>query len=56
MPIGGYPGLLAGLGFAVSEQILDSKGIEPITEKILKWTTRSQMIHVYDFRKKYRIF
>ena len=55
MPIGGVGGLLAGLGFEVAEKIAEIRAYEPVSEKIMKWTAPSHMIHVYDFRKKYKL-
>ncbi|GAI26656.1 unnamed protein product [marine sediment metagenome] len=55
MPISGIGGLLAGLGFEVAEKILDIRTSGSMSEKITKWTASSHVIHVYDFRKKYRL-
>lgn len=56
MPIGGVGGLLTGLGFNVADKILDDmKSYESVSEKVLKLGTRSHIIHVYDFKKKYKL-
>lgn len=55
MPIGGVGGLLAGLGFEVAEKIADIRAYEPVSEKIMKMTASSHMVHVYDFKKKYNL-
>jgi hypothetical protein len=55
LPIGGVGGLLAGLGFEVAEKIADIRAYELVSEKIMKWATPSHMIHVYDFKKKYKL-
>jgi len=55
MPVGGVGGLLAGLGFEVAEKIADIKAYEPVSEKIMRWTASSHLIHVYNFKKKYKL-
>ena len=55
MPIVGVSGLLAGLGLTVGGEIATPKISEPLAEKITKWTTSSHLIHVYDFKKKYKL-
>lgn len=57
LPIGGAGGLLAGLGFNIFDKILDDmKSYDSISEKILKLRTQSHIVHVYDFKKKYKLF
>jgi hypothetical protein len=51
----GVGGLLAGLGFTVGGEIAIPKISEPLAEKITKWTASSHLIHVYDFKKKYKL-
>jgi hypothetical protein len=56
MPIGGLGGLVAGLGFEVAEKIGEEKKVyEPVSEKILRGVASSHMIHIYDFKKKYKL-
>ncbi len=52
-PIGG---LLTGLGFVVADKYLDIKTYPALSEKIAKLRAQNQIIHVYDFRKKYNNF
>lgn len=54
-PIGGVGGLFTGLGFAVADKYYDMKAYSAISEKIAKLRTQNQVIHVYDFRKKYKL-
>ena len=57
LPIVGAGGLLAGLGFNVFDKILDDmKSYDSISEKVLKLRTQSHIVHVYDFKKKYKLF
>lgn len=56
MPIGGIGGLLAGLGFQVADKIADIRTYDTINEKIMKWTAPNHLIHIYDFRKKYKVW
>lgn len=57
MPIGGVGGLLTGLGFNVGDKMLDeNKSYESISEKILKFGSQSYITHVYDFKKKHKLF
>ena len=51
----GVGGLLAGLGFIVGGEIAIPKISEPLAEKITKWIAPSHLIHVYDFKKKYKL-
>ena len=55
LPIAGIGGLLSGLGFEVADNILDKKAYESISEKITKLGTQNHIIHVYDFKKKYKL-
>lgn len=55
MPIGGVGGLLAGLGFEVAEKIAEVRALEPVSEKMMKWTAQNHIVHVYDFKKKYKL-
>lgn len=55
LPIGGVGGLLASLGFEVGETITDIKGGEVISEKMVKWMVPNHMIHIYDYKKKYKL-
>jgi hypothetical protein len=55
MPIVGIGGLLAGLGFSIGGEIAVPKISESLAEKIMKGTTSSRMIHIYDFKNKYSI-
>lgn len=55
LPIAGIGGLLAGLGFQVADKIAEIKAYESISEKIVKWRTQSHIIHVYDFKKRYKL-
>lgn len=52
-PIGG---LFTGLGFAVADKYWDIKTYPALSEKIAKLRAQNQIIHVYDFRKKYNNF
>lgn len=52
--LGGLPGLLAGLGFGVTVHRLQVS--KAISKKVMKWTTQSHMMHLYDFKEKYRLF
>lgn len=55
-PIGGVGGgLLTGLGFAAADTYWDIKSYRAVSEKIVKLRTQNQIIHVYDFRKKYKL-
>lgn len=56
LPLGSFMGLLAGLGFTVADKFLGEKVSQAISEKILKWTTPSHMVHLYDFKRKYGLF
>ena len=56
LPLSSFMGLLAGLGFTVADKFLGEKVSQAISEKILKWTTSSHMVHLYDFKKKYGLF
>lgn len=55
LPIAGIGGLLGGLGFQIAEKILDIKAYESISEKLVKLGTQSHVVHVYDFKKKYKL-
>jgi len=54
LPVAGVGGLLSGLGFEVADKILDIKAYESISEKLMKLTAQNSVVHVYDFKKKYR--
>jgi hypothetical protein len=54
-PIGGVGGIFTGLGFAVADKYWDIKTYPALSEKIAKLRTQNQIIHVYDFRKKYKL-
>lgn len=54
--VGGAGGLLAGLGFSVVDKLLGEKASRAISGIITKWTTANYMMHLYDFRRKYRLF
>lgn len=56
LPLGGYPGLLAGLGFTVVDKLLGEKVSKAISEDIVKLTTPNHVMHLYDFKKKHRLF
>jgi len=55
LPISGVGGLLSGLGFEVADKVADVKAYKSISEKIAKWRMQSHIIHVYDFKKKYKL-
>lgn len=55
LPIGGIGGLLGALGFEVGEKILDVKAYEPVSERLVRLVSPSYIMHVYDFRKKYKL-
>ena len=55
LPISGTGGLLSGLGFAVTDKIADVKAYKSISERIAKWGMQSYIMHVYDFKKKYKL-
>jgi len=50
---GGLEGFLAGLGFGVGAKFLDVE-IEGLSERIVKFFSRSYQANVYDFKKKYK--
>jgi len=54
-PIGGVAGLLAGLGFEAFEEIVDAKYSKGVANWFAKWNTPNYVVHVYDFREKYRL-
>jgi tetratricopeptide (TPR) repeat protein len=56
LPIAGIGGLLSGLGFVFADRIADIKDYGSISEKIVGWRTQSYLMHVYDFKKKYKLF
>lgn len=56
LPLSGFIGLLAGLGFTVANKLRGEQMSRAISEKLIKWTTPSHMMHLYDFKKKYRLF
>lgn len=55
LPISGVGGLLSGLGFEVADTVADIKAYKSISEKTAKWRMQSHIIHVYDFKKKYKL-
>ena len=55
LPISGTGGLLSGLGFAVADKVADVKAYKSISERIAKWRMQSYVMHVYDFKKKYKL-
>lgn len=55
LPLSGYGGFLAGLGFMVGDKLLEKKAYESISEKISKYGMQSHVVHVYDFKKKYEL-
>ena len=55
LPISGVGGLLSGLGFEVADKVADIKAYRSISEKIAEWRMQSHIIHVYDFKKKYKL-
>lgn len=55
LPIAGVGGLLSGLGFNIADKVLDTKAYESISKKIVQFGTQSHIIHVYDFKKKYKL-
>lgn len=55
LPIGGFGGLLAGLGFLVGDKIADIRLYEGLSENVVKRTSASHMVHIYDFKKKYKV-
>ena len=55
LPISGVGGLLSGLGFEVADKVADVKAYKSISERIAKWRMQSHIIHVYDFKKKYKL-
>ncbi|MBN1761451.1 MAG: hypothetical protein JW878_00010 [Methanomicrobia archaeon] len=55
LPIGGIGGLLTGFGFTVADKFMDGKLYRPISEEIIKWTTPNHIIHVYAFKKRYKL-
>jgi len=50
---GGIEGFLAGLGFSVGTEFLKAE-IEGLSERIVKFFSRSYQANVYDFKKKYK--
>jgi hypothetical protein len=54
LPIAGVGGLLAGLGFKVADKIL-ARSYESVSEKIMKIVAQSHILHIYDFKKKYKL-
>lgn len=55
LPISGVGGLLSGLGFEVADKVADIKAYRSISEKIAEWRMQSHIIHVYDFKRKYKL-
>lgn len=55
LPLSGFGGFLAGLGFMVGDKLLEMKAYESISEKISKYGLQSHVVHVYDFKKKYKL-
>lgn len=55
LPISGVGGLLSGLGFEVADKVADVKAYRSISEKIAEWRMQSHIIHVYDFKRKYKL-
>lgn len=55
LPISGASGLLCGLGFEVADKVADLKAYKSISEKTAKWRIQSHIIHIYDFKKKYKL-
>jgi hypothetical protein len=55
LPLSGFGGFLAGLGFMVGDKLLEKKAYESISEKISKYGLQSHVVHVYDFKKKYKL-
>lgn len=53
---GGVGGLFTGLGFAALDKYWNIKAYPAFSEKIAKLRTQNRIIHVYDFRKKYKVF
>ncbi|VVB69196.1 Uncharacterised protein [uncultured archaeon] len=56
LPIAGMGGFFAGLGFEVADRCLEKMAYECISEKMSKLWSSSHVVHVYDFRKKYKLF
>jgi hypothetical protein len=54
VPIGTIGGLLAGLGYNVSDKIIDL-GTDTLSEKMAKLSAKSYQANIYDFKKKYKI-
>ncbi len=50
--IGGYPGILAGLGFNIADRKLETSNLS-LSEKIVKTVNSDFLVNVYDFTKKY---
>lgn len=53
-PLGGLGGLLAGLGYSVTEEIIKIKE-DSVTERIAKISSPSYLCAVYNFKKKYAL-
>jgi len=52
--VGGAGGLLAGLGYAVGDTIVELK-TDSISERIAKWLTPDYMVNIFDFKQKYAL-
>lgn len=55
LPVAGVGGLLSGLGFEVVDKILDIKAYESLSEKIVKLGVENHVVHLYDFKRKYKL-
>ena len=53
LPLGTLGGLLAGLGYKVTDQYL-SIGSSSLSEKIIRKIRPNALVNIYDFRKKYK--
>jgi hypothetical protein len=53
-PIGAVGGLMAGLGFATAEKLLELK-TDSISETIAKWTAPPYLVNIFDFKTRYRV-
>jgi hypothetical protein len=53
-PVAFVGGLLAGLGYTITEKILELE-TDSISERIAKSLTPNYLVNIFDFKKKHRL-